>query len=120
MLLPHHVRAFDRETRVSFMVFPGTRTREAAIELSGVLAQLTAFDDTRHQSCEPAIDCSASIVNWTNVSSCRNILLPREIYIRGWQLSPHAGLVCGARPGKVGLTSLEVIGFRYRGLRLEW
>jgi hypothetical protein len=33
--------------------------------------------------------------DWTNVSLRTNILLPQEIYISGWQLSPLAGLVCG-------------------------
>ena len=38
-----------------------------------------------------------SLVNWSNVSLRANVLLPQEIYISGWQLSPLAGLVCGGR-----------------------
>jgi hypothetical protein len=53
-----------------------------------------------------------SLVNWTNVSLRTNILLPQEIYISGWRLSPLAVLVCGGRLDKVRLTSLEVVRFR--------
>jgi len=60
------------------------------------------------------------LVNRTNVSLRTNILLPQEIYISGWQLSPLAGLVCGGRLDEVSLTSLEVVRFRSNSLRLEW
>ena len=60
------------------------------------------------------------LVNWTNVSLRTNILLPLEIYISGWQLSPLAGLVCGGRLDKVSLTSLLGGRFRSDSLRLEW
>jgi hypothetical protein len=102
------------------MVFPSTRDREGAFKLS---MSLRTFYCLRCYPAPVMRACGWLFYEPRELDECQlaheYIIAQRNIHF--WMaIKPAAGLVCGGRPDKVSLTSLEVVRFRSDSLRLEW